>query len=192
MIISYGYLQDILKKDCPTIDQITSKLPELGFEIENIFPALHNTVCTVKVMEIQELPSMDHLIQALITDGKQTHLVVTSWKQLRVGGVYVWAPPNTTIGGITLTSKDFQNVTSEGMLLSSIELKLDNSLVSNQERLGPIELPPDTPIGENFYELFWLSTPTFDLKIPYNRPDCYCMEGILREITAAFDIHLTP
>ncbi len=90
------------------------------------------------------------------------------------------------------TSKDFQNVTSEGMLLSSIELKLDNSLVSNQERLGPIELPPDTPIGETLSELFWLSTPTFDLKIPYNRPDCYCMEGILREITAAFDIHLTP
>jgi phenylalanyl-tRNA synthetase beta chain len=190
MIISYGYLQDILKKDCPSIDEITKKLPELGFEIENIYPAEHNSLITVKVIDTKELPATDHLIQAFISDGERTHLVVTSWKQLRVGGIYIWAPPHTTIGGIILTSKDFQNVTSEGMLLSFVELKLDNSLVSNQERLGPMELPSDTPVGKNFYDLFWLSLPTFDLKIPYNRPDCYCMDGILREITAAFDLHL--
>jgi phenylalanyl-tRNA synthetase beta chain len=192
MIISYGYLQDILKKDCPSVDQLTKKLPEIGFEVENVIAAQSNTVYTVKVTEKTDIPSTDHLLQATISDGSQTHQVVTSWKELRIGGVYVWAPPGTTIGGITLTSKDFQHVQSEGMLLSSVEVKLDNAIVSNQERLGPLELPPDTPIGKNFFDLFWLSSPTFDLKIPYNRPDCYCMEGLLREITAAFDIHLPP
>ncbi|MDD4029085.1 MAG: phenylalanine--tRNA ligase subunit beta [Caldisericia bacterium] len=189
MIISYGYLQDILKKECPSVEELTKKFPEIGFEVENIFLPENNTVFTVKVIEKTDIPSTEHLLHATISDGVQTHQIVTSWKELRVGGVYLWAPPGTTIGGITLTSKDFQNVQSEGMLLSYVEVSLDNTVVSNQERLGPMELPPDTPIGKNFFDLFWLSFPTFDLKIPYNRPDCYSMEGLLREVTAAFDIH---
>ncbi len=74
---------------------------------------------------------------------------------------------------------------------SSDELKLDASCMSAKEREGILRLPPDTPLGQNFYELFWLAEPSFDLKIPYNRPDCYAMVGILREVNAAFDCNLT-
>jgi len=62
MIISYGYLQDILKKDCPSVDQLTKKLPEIGFEVENVIAAQSNTVYTVKVTEKTDIPSTDHLL----------------------------------------------------------------------------------------------------------------------------------
>ncbi|MCK5848255.1 MAG: phenylalanine--tRNA ligase subunit beta [Caldisericia bacterium] len=192
MIVSYGFLQTILKKECPPAEDFYKRFGEIGFEVENYIKPIKNNVIIVEVIEVTEVPEYTKLKKVILTDGKETHQVVTNWQGVQVGNKYTWAAPGTQVNDFILTKKDFKGTYSEGMLLSYKELQLEPINLSHQEREGLLVLPKDTPIGENFYDLFWLSKPAFDLKIPYNRPDCYSMVGLLREIVAAFSLNISP
>lgn len=187
MYISYAFLKNILGERCPALDDLTEKLIHTGFEVEETIQYSVNQVFTVQVLEAKPIPDTK-LLQVTITDHQSQYHVVTSDMKVQKDQVYVYAPPGTEIDGKTLQTKEIQQHVSEGMLLSFKELELPSELLELTEREGLFRLPDDTPIGHNFYDLFWLSDPILNVYVTFNRPDCYSMIGLLREIMCAFEI----
>ncbi|MCE5222703.1 phenylalanine--tRNA ligase subunit beta [bacterium] len=190
MYISYAFLQEILGDRCPTLDELSKKLIHIGFEVEEMIQYPSNQIMTVLVQEAELIPDTK-LLKVNITDLTHTFQVITSDLKIQQGQIYAYAEPGTEIDGKTLQSKDFQQYTSQGMLLSYKELGLPGDLLSTSEREGLFRLPDDSPIGKNFYETFWLTKPILNVYVPFNRPDCYSMIGLLREIMCAFEISST-
>jgi phenylalanyl-tRNA synthetase beta chain len=190
MIIPYELLKEILKDSTPPIDELIKKLINIGFEVEDLTNPVNKNVITVRVENIEKIESFNDLLKVGINDNERTITVVTSWNKLKVGGIYTYAPPQTEILGKIVEVRKFGDITSEGMLLSYKELEMNPDFLSAEEREGIMELPADTPVGKNFYKLF-LST-QINLKVPFNRADCYSFLGILREILTAFEISSPP
>lgn len=190
MIISYAFLKDILKSQCPKESNLASKLIQIGFEVEEVIPAINKDVQTVQVTKVEKIGDEESLFKVTVTDKKDFFTVVTSWDKVNIGEIYVHAKPGVEILGSLLTEKSFGSLKSFGMLLSYTELELEADILTASEKEGLLKLPDDTPVGKNFYDLFWLSDSFFHLKIPFNRPDCYSFLGLLREITCAYEISL--
>jgi len=190
MILSYAFLKEILKSQCPPVSDLVEKLVQIGFEVEEVIPAIQKDIQTVQVTQIEKILSDEALFKVTITDHRESWIVVTSWEKVKIGEIYVHAKPCSEILGNFLTEKQFGTVTSFGMLLSYKELELEAEILSTTEKDGLMRLPSDTPVGKNFYELFWLSEPLLNIRIPFNRPDCYSFLGLLREITCAYEYPL--
>jgi phenylalanyl-tRNA synthetase beta chain len=190
MYIPYAYLQDILKERCPSLDDLSKKLVHIGFEVEEVFEHPRNQINTVLVKVVEQIPDTK-LYKVIITDNSNQFQVVTSDGKVQPNQVYAFAEPGVEINGNTLQAKEIQQLTSQGMLLSYKELDLSGDILEATEKDGLFRLPDDTPIGQNFYDLFWLSDPILNVYIPFNRPDCYSMIGLLREIMCAFEISPT-
>lgn len=190
MIIAYNFLKEILKESNPSLDELIKRLINIGFEVEDLIKYQLNNFITVKANKVEKIESLNNLYKVEVTDGEKNITVVTSWEKIKAGGIYAYASPNTEILGKTLEKRQFGDVISDGMLLSYKELSLNPDFLSAAEREGIMELPDDTPVGQNFYELFNLSAPLLNLKVPFNRSDCYSFLGILREIAAAFYISI--
>jgi phenylalanyl-tRNA synthetase beta chain len=50
---------------------------------------------------------------------------------------------------------------------------------------GIIELPGDAPVGQSFATFAGLEDPVFDIAVTPNRPDCFGVRGIARDLAAA-------
>lgn len=190
MIISYGFLKTILKESTPPLDDLIKQLTNIGFEVEDLISPITKDIITVRVENVEKIVSSTNLFRIEVSDGEKKITVVTSWEKIKVGGIYAYAPPQTEISGKILEKRQFCGITSEGMLLSYKELSINPDFLGASEKEGIMELPNDTPIGYNFYDLFLLSEPLLNLKIPFNRSDCYSFLGILREIATSFSISL--
>lgn len=190
MIIPYELLKNIWKDSSPTIDELINKLTNIGFEVEELIKPINKNIITVKVESIEKIEFLNNLYKVNVNNGERIITVVTSWEELKEGYIYTYAAPGTKILGKNVEVKKFGEVVSDGMLLSYNELEIKSEFLSTSEREGIMELPDDTPVGKNFYELFFENQ--INLKVPFNRGDCYSFIGILRDISAAFEISLPP
>ena len=64
-------------------------------------------------------------------------------------------------------------------MCSSRELELGD------DHSGIIELPDDAPVGTPFIQFAGLDDPVFDVNVTPNRPDCFGVQGIARDLAAA-------
>jgi phenylalanyl-tRNA synthetase beta chain len=189
MIISYAFLKSILKDSCPPADDLAHKLTHIGFEVDSIDQPIQQEAMVVQVEDLSSISFEDKTLYLVnVSDGTQKYQVLTSWSELSPGNRVVYAKPGSSIDGSIIEKKAFGDYVSNGMLLSWSELKLHSECLSSQEKNGLLVLPDDTPIGENFYKLFFLDEPFYNLKVPYNRPDCLSFLGLFREILTAYRI----
>jgi phenylalanyl-tRNA synthetase beta chain len=189
MIISYAFLKSILKDSCPPADDLAHKLTHIGFEVDSIDQPIQQEAMVVQVEDLSSIIFEDKTLYLVnVSDGTQKYQVLTSWSELSPGNRVVYAKPGSSIDGSIIEKKAFGDYVSNGMLLSWSELKLHSECLSSQEKNGLLVLPDDTPIGENFYKLFFLDEPFYNLKVPYNRPDCLSFLGLFREILTAYRI----
>ncbi len=192
MILSYAFLKTILKDHCPTSEDLEHKLTHIGFEVDSVDRPPNQQARVVSVASITPFTWNDKaLFSVTVTENSKDYSVVTSWDGLKPGDKVVYAAPGAMIADKVLQLKTFDNYQSEGMLLSWKELNLNSDSLTSIEKNGLLVLPEDTPVGEDFHELFFLNEPFFHLKIPYNRPDCLSFLGLLREILTAYRITLS-
>ena len=133
MILAYNFLKEILKEYTPSLDELTNKLINIGFEVEDLIKHPLNDIITVRAKNVEKIESLNNLYKVEVTDGENTITVVTSWEKIKIGGIYTYASPNTLILGKTLEKKQFGDVISDGMLLSFKELSLNPDFLSRSQ-----------------------------------------------------------
>ncbi|HHS49803.1 MAG TPA: phenylalanine--tRNA ligase subunit beta [candidate division Zixibacteria bacterium] len=170
---------------CPFDDDpnvIAKLLTESGSEVEDIqdFSDRLSGVVVGQVVEMTENSPLPGMFDCKVEFGEGRFArVLSRAPNVRVGSKYPFAPTGARIfGGKVIGVADFDGEKSEGMLCSGIEIGLGEP----KDKL--LELRPDEPLGADVLSLLGWDDHVFELEITPNRPDCYGVLSLAREISA--------
>lgn len=88
--------------------------------------------------------------------------------------------------GLRLKKANLRGVESDGMMLSEQELGYE------EKSPGIAVLPADWPVGALLQDYLPVSEAVLELELTSNRPDCFSVYGIAREVAAASGARLAP
>ena len=182
MKFTLNWLTDWLETDADPAT-IADTLTNIGLEVEGIEnPAEALAPFRVaKVLTAEKHPQADKLQVLTVDAGTGEKIqVVCGAPNARAGMLGVFGPPGAYIPGTDMTLKiaAIRGVESRGMMCSSRELQL------GEDHTGIIELPDDAPVGTAFTDYAGLNDPVFDVNVTPNRPDCFGINGIARDLAA--------
>jgi len=163
---------------------IAETLTRIGLEVEGVDnPAEGLRPFTVaRVLTAKRHPQADKLQVLTVDKGDGEPLqVVCGAPNARAGMIGVFGGPGTYVPGsdFTLKKAAIRGVESNGMMCSARELQL------GEDHDGIIELPADAPVGKSFADYAGIDDPIFDVAVTPNRPDCFGINGIARDLAAA-------
>jgi len=163
---------------------IAETLTRIGLEVEGVDnPAEALRPFTVaRVLTAKRHPQADKLQVLTVDKGDGEPLqVVCGAPNARAGMIGVFGGPGTYVPGsdFTLKKAAIRGVESNGMMCSARELQL------GEDHDGIIELPADAPVGKSFADYAGIDDPIFDVAVTPNRPDCFGINGIARDLAAA-------
>ena len=189
MKFTLSWLKDHLDTSASAAE-IAEKLTAIGLEVEELSnPAQALASFKVaKVLTAEKHPQADKLQVLMVDAGDGPVQVVCGATNARAGMLGVFGAPGTTIPGTGLLLKvaAIRGVESHGMMCSVRELELGD------EHEGIIELAGDAPVGANYAAYAGLDDPLFDVAVTPNRPDCFGVDGIARDLGAARLGHFKP
>ncbi len=178
LIRSYVHLDEPLSEICETLILLGIEVDQ----IENEIPRF-SKVISAEVQTTQPHPDSDHLTVAQVFDGAKILSIVCGAKNCRPGLKVALAP----VGAILydeqkherpIVETTIRGVSSKGMLCSASELGIP------ADGDGILELPSDTPNGQDLTQLLW--DPVLELSLTPNLGHCLSSLGIARELSAAF------
>lgn len=183
MKFSYEWLKMYLET-LNSPEELSNVLTDLGLEVESLTNQNEN-LAPFKIGYIKEAfkhPNADRLQVCHVDVGlSEVAKVVCGAQNARPGIWVAYAPLGSLIPGTgqTLRSSQIRGVISEGMLCSQKELGL------SQESDGTImELKGAFSPGLPLEEALGKGDIIFDLSITPNRPDCFGVFGIARDLAA--------
>ena len=183
MKFSLSWLQDHLDTDW-SAEQLADKMTAIGLEVEEVSnPAAALAPFRIaRVLTAEKHPQADKLQVLTVDTGEGEPLqVVCGAPNARAGMIGVFGGPGAYVPGSAMTLKQasIRGVESNGMMCSARELQL------GEDHDGIIELPADAPVGTSFADYAGLDDPIFDVAVTPNRPDCFGINGIARDLAAA-------
>lgn len=159
-------------------------------------------IYTGKILEVKKHPDADHLLICQLDVGQDEPVqIVTSADNVRAGQIVPAALPGAHLpakhdasapgglkwGDVKIKAGKLRGVKSAGMMCSCGELGLDFNLFPGVSKEGIMILPPDTPIGVDFHEVFDLDDLIYIMELTANRSDCFSMFGMALETGAVFN-----
>ncbi|GAA4031680.1 phenylalanine--tRNA ligase subunit beta [Sphingomonas rosea] len=181
MKFTLSWLKDFLATDA-SVEAIADKLTSLGLEVEGVDNPAEKLAPFVvaEVVSAERHPQADKLQVLQVDAGNGPMQVVCGAPNARAGMKGVFGPPGAYVPGSDFTLKvaAIRGVESNGMMCSERELEL------GQGHDGIIELPADAPVGQSFATYAGLEDPVFDIAVTPNRPDCFGIDGIARDLAA--------
>lgn len=182
MKFTLSWLKDHLDTDA-SVAEIADKLTALGLEVEGIDNPAEKLAPFVvaEVLSAERHPQADKLQVLQVDAGNGPMQVVCGAPNARAGMKGVFGPPGAYVPGSDFTLKvaAIRGVESNGMMCSERELELGTG------HDGIIELPTDAPVGQSYSAYAGLEDPVFDIAVTPNRPDCFGVRGIARDLAAA-------
>ena len=196
----FSWLKDYVDIDI-TAGELAEKLFSCGFEVEELI-YLGEKVTNVVVGEVKALtphPDSDHMQICVVDCGKYGSdlQIVTGAPNVYVGMKTPCALDGSTVcetnpqmleknpDGIKKIKKGkLRGVESFGMLCSGDELGINDDFYPGADVNGLLDLDKDAPVGEDIRKIVGLDDYVFDISITANRPDCQCILGIAREVSA--------
>ncbi|HJU77840.1 MAG TPA: phenylalanine--tRNA ligase subunit beta [Sphingomicrobium sp.] len=190
MKFTLSWLKDWLDTDADPAT-IADTLTNIGLEVEDISnPAKALAPFRIaRVLTAEKHPQADKLQVLTVDDGSGKPVqVVCGAPNARAGMLGVFGAPGAYIPGIDMTLRvaAIRGVESRGMMCSARELEL------GEDHTGIIELAEDAPVGASFAAYAGLDDPVFDVAVTPNRPDCFGVDGIARDLAAAGLGHFRP
>ena len=167
-----------------SVQDLAAKLTASGTEVAGITRTggTWDRLQVTQIVRIERHPNADRLQLASVNLGAAETTVVCGAPNIQVGQKVPYAPVGATlIDGHTgdrteLKAASIRGVVSQGMICSEKELGL------SEDHQGILILPEDAPIGAPLAD--YLGDTILDLDITPNRPDCYSVLGIAREVAA--------
>lgn len=184
MLISWNLLNNLLSIPA-SLEEVAERLTLTGCEVESIeYPcALLKDVRIAVIEKLERHPEKKGLFVATVNDGKGQAVVVTAAPNLSTSDKVPYGRPGAVLAdGSVLGIRDFDDVASEGMLLSAEELGVPEAA----DEFGILRLPADAPTGEDIKPWLGLDDAILDLSITPNRGDLLSLLGVSREIYALF------
>lgn len=182
MKFTLSWLRDHLDTDA-SVQEIADKLTALGLEVEGIDNPAEKLAPFVvaEVLSAERHPQADKLQVLQVDAGSGPMQVVCGAPNARAGMKGVFGPPGAYVPGSDFTLKvaAIRGVESNGMMCSERELELGTG------HDGIIELPGEAPVGQSYAAYAGLEDPVFDIAVTPNRPDCFGVRGIARDLAAA-------
>lgn len=193
MNLSMKWLQDYVKIDVPDrtfAEEMTmsgSKVEtttHLGAEIENVVVG--------RIESIEKHPDADKLQICMLNVGADAPIqIVTGAKNVHVGDLVPVALDGSRLpGGVKIKAGKLRGVLSNGMLCSFHELGLNQCNVPYADDDGILLLQEKCEIGDDIRTVLGLDDTTVEFEITSNRPDCFSMIGLAREVAATFKLPL--
>jgi phenylalanyl-tRNA synthetase beta chain len=165
--------------------EIADRLTLAGLEVEGMVSlgAGLEKVLTATVLKAEKHPNADRLSVCEVRVKDKVVNLVCGAKNFQVGDRVALALPGVTLpNGMTLEETVIRKVKSHGMLCSEKELGLA------LESEGILILPKETPEGIPLSEALSLQDTIFEVNVTPNRGDCLSMQGLAREVAAAFGV----
>ena len=163
-----------------------------GWEIEG---AEIDKVVVGQVLSIAKHENSDHLVICQVDVGSGSSLqIVTGASNLHPGDIVPVALDGSTLpGGKKIKKGKLRGVESNGMLCSLGELGLTQHDFPYAIEDGIFVLGDDCDrtLGKPIQEAIGLNDTSVEFEITSNRPDCFSVIGLAREVAATFDLPLT-
>ncbi|MBM3709809.1 MAG: phenylalanine--tRNA ligase subunit beta, partial [Actinobacteria bacterium] len=188
MKVTLNWLKEFLYTDkCPDPAEIAELLTMSGTEVKKVeyLGDRYKNMVVGKILEYSRHPNADKLTVCKVdTDKNVLNIVCGATNFKKNDKVVVALEGAVTAQGLTINRSKIRSVYSEGMLCSEAELGI------SEDADGIMILNPDSVVGEDFSRSEGLDDAVFELEITPNRPDCLCVMGIAREISALKGIPL--
>ena len=201
MKVPFSWLKDYVDIQM-SAQELAEKLFSCGFEVEEL-SYLGEKISRVVVGEVKALtphPDSDHMQICVVDCGEEYGRdlqIVTGAPNVYVGMKTPCALDGSTVveSNPAVLEKDpnavkkikkgkLRGVESFGMLCSGEELGINDDFYLGAEVNGLLDLAKDTPVGEDIKKVVGLDDWIFDIAVTANRPDCQCVLGIAREVSA--------
>ena len=164
-------------------EELAHRLTMAGVEVGCVERIGGWTNCYVgRVLTIEPHPNADRLRLCTVDIGEEKFQVVCGAPNVaetqniafaRIGATLF----NTHSGKVEpLKAAKIRGVTSEGMICSVLELGI------GEEHDGILVLPSDAPVGTPLAD--YLGDVVLELEVTANRPDCFSILGVAREVAA--------
>ncbi|WPX09983.1 phenylalanine--tRNA ligase subunit beta [Anaerocellum danielii] len=188
MKVSLEWLKSFVDIEC-SVDELVDKLTMSGTKVEGYEKRLENikNVVVGKVLEISLHPHNQNLFVCKVDTRDKILTIITAAKNVTPGSYVPVAKPGAVLAnGKTIDALEFKGIVSEGMLCSLEELGLTRGEFSYADENGIFILEDmnDSMIGNDIKIALGIDDVIIDFEITSNRPDCFSVLGIAREIAA--------
>ena len=169
-------LGDILTMTGSKVETIEQK----GNDIKNVVVG--------KILEIKKHQNSDHLIITQVDLGNEKVQIVTGANNVKEGDIIPIAKDGSELpGGVKIKKGNLRGEESCGMMCSIGELGLDIASYPDQIEDGIMILDKsyEKYLGKDIVEVLDLKEDIIDFEITPNRPDCFSIEGLGREVAVS-------
>lgn len=169
-------------------EQLIERFDMIGHEVESAdaIGAGLDGILVAQIVACAKHPEADRLQVCEVDAGGERLQIVCGAPNARPGLKAPLATVGARVGELTIKPAKLRGVESFGMLCSAKELGLD------ADASGLLELPADAPVGRALADYLGLPDTVFDLGLTPNRADCLSVEGVARDVAAAFALPLAP
>lgn len=169
--------------DEQAVEAVAADLTSLGLAVEDVVVTGRPVegVVTARVMRVEQHPDAAKVRRVWVDvgDGEERH-VWCGASNMSAGDVVPLATLGTTMpNGMTIERRGILGIDSEGMLCSAVELGI------GEDHSGILLLDGNAKLGVPYAEVLGIAPDVvFDLDLTRNRPDCWSIEGVARDLAA--------
>ena len=171
-------LGDILTMTGSKVETVEQK----GNDIKNVVVG--------KILEIEKHPDADKLVITKVDIGTEILQIVTGADNIKVGDIVPIAKDGSELpNGVKIKKGKLRGIDSCGMMCSVGELNLDLADYPGQIEHGIMILDKslEKDLGKDIVDILNLKEDIIEFEITSNRPDCFSIEGLGREVAVSLN-----
>ena len=186
MIVTKSWLNEWIDLSNITTEDLCKTFNAIGLEVDSV------TSCDVpkkiifgRVLECKKHPDADKLNICQVDIGSSVRQIVCGASNVREGLDVVVATIGAVMpSGLVIKPVKLRGVDSEGMICSASEIGLPDfcsGIMELDSSIGSFEL------GEELRSNFIFSDDIIEIELTANRGDCLSINGVARDLSAAYD-----
>ena len=174
------------------VKTLADRLTMTGSKVETIEQKGNDikNVVVGKILEVVKHPNADKLVVTQVDLGDEKVQIVTGAKNIKEGDIIPVAKDGSELpGNVSIKKGMLRGIASCGMMCSLPELALNVEDYPGQIEDGIMILPKEYEkfIGKDIVDVLNLKEDILDFEITSNRPDCFSIEGLGREVAVSLD-----
>jgi len=189
MIITKSWLNEWIDIEAKSGDELCKTFNSIGLEVDrHEVYSVPPKIVIGKVVSCEKHPDADKLNVCQVDIGTAVRQIVCGAANVRPDIHVAVATIGAQMpGGLKIKPVELRGVESVGMICSSTELglpALEEGIMVLDESIGELKL------GSELCENPFLNDELIELELTANRGDCLSINGVARDLSAAYDIEL--